>query len=60
MTNENLNSIENDILGFDPSQLTVYQEQPQQTSGGNPNIYHPKPALSKAEDGVYRSQIKVI
>ena len=44
MTNENLNSIENDILGFDPSQLTVYQEQPQQTSGGNPNIYHPKPA----------------
>lgn len=60
MTNENLNSVENDILGFDPSQLTVYQEQPQQTSGGNPNIYHPKPALSKAEDGVYRSQIKVI
>lgn len=59
MSNVNEN-IENDILGFDPSQLSIYNEQPQQTSGGNPNIYHPKPSLSKAEDGVYRAQIKVI
>lgn len=59
MSTENLNAIENDILGFDPTQLSVYQE-PEQTSTGNPNIYHPKPALSKADDGVYRSQIKII
>ena len=45
MTNENLNSVENDILGFDPSQLTVYQEQPQQTSGGNPNIVPSRAAV---------------
>lgn len=59
MSTENLNTVENDILGFDPSMLNCYQEQPQ-TSTGNPHIYHPKPALSKSEDGVYRAQIKVI
>lgn len=60
MENENLNTMENEILGFDPSMLAVYDEKPQQTSGGNPNIYHPKPALSKSEDGIYRAQIKII
>lgn len=59
MSTENLNTVENDILGFDPTMLNCYQEQPQ-ASTGNPHIYHPKPALSKSEDGVYRAQIKVI
>ncbi len=58
MSNVN-ETFENDILGFDPSQLNCYNEQPQ-TSVGNPHIYHPKPALSKSEDGIYRAQIKVI
>lgn len=48
-----------DILGFDPSQLSVFnQEAPK--SSGNPNIYKPSPALSKSEDGHYRSTIKII
>lgn len=60
MINENLNSVENEILGFDPTQLSVFDEHTDQSSGGNPNIYHPKPSLSKSEDGIYRAQIKII
>ena len=38
-----------DLLGFDPSQLNVFnQEQPK--SQGNPLIYHARPSESKAED----------
>lgn len=52
---------ENDILGFDPSQLSVFAPQePKSGNGGNPLIYHTRPADSKSEDGVYRSTIKVI
>lgn len=51
---------ENEILGFDPTQLSVNQPQEQSTSTGNPNIYKPRPADSKYDDGIYRAQIKVI
>lgn len=48
-----------DLLGFIPSQLEVFnQEEPKST--GNSNIYKPKPSLSKSEDGHYRATIKVI
>jgi hypothetical protein len=49
-----------DILAFDPSQLSVNNPQETQRSAGNMNIYKPKPADAKSEDGIYRSQIKVI
>lgn len=54
------NLTENDILGFDASQLSIFDETPAQQSGGNMNIYHPKPALSKSEDSVYRATIRLI
>ena len=50
----------NDILGFDPSQLNVFNQEDSKTNNFNSNIYKPKPALSKSEDQVYRSTIKVI
>lgn len=52
---------ENDILGFDPSQLSVLNpNQPASSGSSNPLIYHPRPSESKSEDGIYRAQIKVI
>lgn len=49
----------NDILGFDPSQLNVFNEN-EKKSKGNPLIYHTRPSESKSEDGIYRSTIQVI
>ena len=51
---------ENDILGFDPSQLSVFNQEQTQHSYGPSNIYRTKPAESKSEDGVYRSTIKIV
>lgn len=48
-----------DILSFDASQLTI-NNQPAAKSAGNPNLYRPRPADTKSEDGVYRATIKVI
>ena len=50
----------NDILGFDPSQLNVFNQEESKVNNFNSNIYKPKPSLSKSEDQVYRSTIKVI
>lgn len=48
-----------DVFGFDPSQLSVFnQEAPKST--GNSLVYRPRPADSRSEDGKYRSTIKVI
>lgn len=54
--------MENDILGFNPAQLSVLNpvESTGSNGGGNPLIYKPKPSESKSDDGVYRSQIKII
>lgn len=49
-----------DILAFDPSQLTVNNPVEAPKQGGNPNVYRTRPADAKSEDGIYRSQIKVI
>ena len=49
-----------DILAFDPSQLTVNTPVEAPRQGGNKNVYRPRPVDSKSEDGVYRAQIKVI
>lgn len=51
--------MENDILGFDPAQLQVYEEKEVKTAG-DPLIYRTRPADSKSEDGIYRSTIKII
>ena len=55
--NENF---ENDILGFDPTQLSVFNEPETQKSSGDPLIYKPAPEKSNSEDGIYRSTIKII
>lgn len=52
---------ENDILGFDPTSLNVFNqnnEKPQ--SQGNSLVYRTRPADSKSEDGVYRCTIKPV
>jgi hypothetical protein len=51
---------ENDILGFDPSQLSVFNQEQTQHSYGPSNIYKTRPAESKSEDGVYRATIKIV
>jgi hypothetical protein len=51
---------ENEILGFDPTQLTVFNANETTKSAGNPLIYKTQPANSISEDGVYRATIKVI
>lgn len=51
---------ENDILGFDPQSLSVFNENETQKSAGNPLIYRTRPADSKSEDRHYRSTIKVV
>lgn len=54
------NSIENDVLGFDPRQLLEHDETNNSSNGGNNLIYHTRPAESVDSDGIYRSTIKVI
>lgn len=51
---------ENEILGFDPTSLSVFNEPEAQKPAGNPLIYKTQPSKSISEDGVYRATIKVI
>ena len=51
---------ENEILGFDPTQLSVFEENSQENSQGNSLIYRTRPRDSKSEDGCYRATIKII
>lgn len=51
---------ENEILGFDPTNLDVLNPQEKPQSTGNPLIYKTSPAKSKSEDGRYRCTIKVV
>jgi len=51
---------ENEILGFDPTQLDVLNPNEEPKSAGNPLIYKTRPAASKSEDGRYRCTIKVV
>ena len=53
-------SEEMDILGFDPSQLSVFSTNTETKSYVNKNLYATRPADSKSDDGVYRAKIKVI
>lgn len=51
---------ENEILGFDPSQLSVFNQDENTPKNFNSNIYKTRPADSKSDDGIYRATIKVI
>ena len=52
---------ENDILGFDPQDLSVFSEKDNKPkTQSNPHIYHTRPAESNSEDGRYRCTIKVV
>ena len=52
---------ENDVLGFDPMSLSVFsQDEASNKKPFSSNIYRPRPAESRAADGVYRATIKVI
>jgi hypothetical protein len=46
------------LMGFDPENMTVFQEN--NSSKVNPNIYKTNPKDSKSEDGNYRSKLRVI
>ena len=49
-----------DIMGFDPSNLSAFQE-PVNANSFDANVYKTNPVkLSKAEDGHYRSKLRVI
>ncbi len=50
---------ENDILGFDPRQLSTFSES-NKPKTGNEFIYKTKPEESVSKDGIYRCSIKVI
>lgn len=56
ITNEEM-----EILGFDPTQLSVFNTPTsEQQKFTNPNIYKMRPAEAKSEDGHYRATIKVV
>jgi hypothetical protein len=45
------------IMGFEPQKLEIFQEN---KSTQDPNVYKTNPKDSTADDGVYRSKVKVI
>lgn len=51
---------ENDILGFDPQSLSVFNQDEKPQSQSNSLIYKTRPAESKSDDGHYYSTIKVV
>ena len=53
-------NIENEILGFDPTKLSIFAEPEQKSGNFVSNIYRPRPADSKSTDGIYRATIRVL
>ena len=47
-----------DVMGFNPTDLSVFKET--EKTDFNQNVYKPNPKDSKSEDGNYRSLIRVI
>lgn len=51
----------NDFLGFDPSQLSVFNQNDGKKEGFvNPYLYNTNPANTVSEDGYYRATIKIV
>jgi hypothetical protein len=46
------------MMGFDPENMTVFQQK--STNATNPNIYKTNPKDSKSEDGNYRSKLRIL
>lgn len=57
MTSENF---VDDLMGFDPSQVMESFNETSAERASNPNVYKTNPKNSVAEDGVYRSKIRVL
>lgn len=51
---------ENDILGFNPQDLSVFNQEEQPKSQGNPLIYKTRPADTVSENGHYYATIKIV
>lgn len=51
---------ENEILGFDPTSLSVFNQEENKPSNGNGNIYRMRPAESTSSDGKYYATVKII
>ena len=51
---------ENDILGFDPQSLSVFNQDETPKTQSNPLVYRTRPSESKSEDGIYRATIKIV
>ena len=47
-----------DVMGFDPTNLTIFNAP--EAAATNNNVYRTNPKDSKAEDGRYRSKLRVI
>ena len=47
-----------EIMGFNPNALEVFQEK--SSNNYNENIYKTNPKDSKSEDGHYRSKLRII
>ena len=47
-----------DVMGFDPTNLNVFNAPEQ--ADFNQNVYKTNPKDSKAEDGHYRSKLRII
>ena len=50
---------ENDILGYDPRQLTAFAQNDAKNQV-NDNVYHTRPEETVSKDGHYRSTIKIV
>ena len=58
MTNNfNQANLVDDILSFNPQDLSAFQEKGPKA---DPNIYKTNPKDSKADDGIYRSKVKIL
>lgn len=57
LSNQSSDQLIDSIMGFDPTNLNAFKEP---TSTGDPCVYKTSPKLSKSEDGIYRSKVKIL
>ena len=49
------------MMGFDPSNLSVFNEAPETSGASDPNIYNTNPVkFSQSDDGHYHASIRII
>lgn len=47
-----------EIMGFDPANLSIFNQS--SSSGSDPNIYKTNPKDSVSDDGIYRSKVRIL